>query len=601
MVERTVDEVEILGIDLGTTNSAVAIWEVEAEQVRVLPNQAGNRITPSVVFIDPDTQETIIGKAALAKFVYCPEQVIYSVKRFIGRTFKDDCVSQDQQQLAYALEETHQRKVAVRVGEQLYSPPKISAHILRQLKADAEAFLSKSFTRAVITVPAYFTESQRQATKEAAEHAGLHVPRIINEPTAAALAFGLKQDPQTIAVYDLGGGTFDISILDIKPGGLFRVKAADGDTHLGGDDFDRAIIDWLRQTFKAQHGADLEIKQDRSLRARLKKTVKAIKVGLTTQTDYAVNLPDLCEIEGQSLGLETVLTRTQFEALIQPFVDQTLEICDRVLKKAKLQPTDIQQVLMIGGQTRTPAIKQALRDKYNWLVNDSVNPDEAVAQGAAVLAARLQGYLRDEVTLWDVTPLSLGVELESGKMDVIIDANQQIPITKWRKGAQSFSTNKDGQERIRFRVYQGERPKAADNAYIGELILNLATSRPAGEPRIHCMFKIDQDGILHVRAEDVSTDGEPVEATFDHVYRLTQKEVEAKRQEAEIHQEEDTVTNRLFQIEEELKRLQRTAKERSTICESLEDLETAISARKIDRAEALLTEVKKQLFDTPVS
>lgn len=593
------DGIDILGIDLGTTNSAVAIWEADAEQVRVLPNQAGEHIIPSVVFFDPDTQSPIVGKAALEKFIHAPEQVIYSVKRFIGRTFKDACVAQDQEQLAYALEQAHQSKVAVKVQEQLFSPSQISSHILKQLKANAEDLLSKPFTRAVITVPAYFTESQRQATKEAAELAGLHVPRIINEPTAAALAFGLKKDPQTIAVYDLGGGTFDISILEIKPGGLFRVKASDGDTHLGGDDFDKAIIDWLCSTFKAQHQAELDLRRDRILRARLKKAVKAIKMGLTTETDYAVNLPDLCEVDGQPVGLETVLTRDHFEQLIQPLVEQTLGICDRVLQSARMKPSDIQQVLMIGGQTRTPAVKQALRDKYNWTVNDSINPDEAVARGAAVLAARLQGYLMEEVTLWDVTPLSLGVELENGKMEVIIQGNQPIPTTKWRKGSQAFSTSRDGQERILFKVYQGERPIAADNALIGELVLNLATSRPAREPRIHCMFKVDQDGILHIRAEDASTDGEPVEATFDHVYRLTQEEVEARRQEAQTYKEQDERTNRLFQVDEEWNRIK--PQTGNIKAELIEEMETAINEQNVEQAEKLLADIKQQLFGTPGS
>ena len=322
-------------------------------------------------------------------------------------------------------------------------------------------------------------------------------------------------------------------------------------------------------------------------------------MGLTTETDYAVNLPDLCEVDGQPVGLETVLTRDHFEQLIQPLVEQTLGICDRVLQSARMKPSDIQQVLMIGGQTRTPAVKQALRDKYNWTVNDSINPDEAVARGAAVLAARLQGYLMEEVTLWDVTPLSLGVELENGKMEVIIQGNQPIPTTKWRKGSQAFSTSRDGQERILFKVYQGERPIAADNALIGELVLNLATSRPAREPRIHCMFKVDQDGILHIRAEDASTDGEPVEATFDHVYRLTQEEVEARRQEAQTYKEQDERTNRLFQVDEEWNRIK--PQTGNIKAELIEEMETAINEQNVEQAEKLLADIKQQLFGTPGS
>jgi molecular chaperone DnaK len=591
-VEQPVDEVDILGIDLGTTNSAIAIWDAEAEQVRLLPNEEGDRVIPSAVLFDPEAQEPTVGKAALKQLLIHPERVVYSVKRFIGRTFSDELVSQDQRLMTYSIQEAQQRKVAVNVGKLLLTPSQISAYVLKHLKANAEATLGRPITKAVITVPAYFNESQRQATKEAAELAGLHVPRIINEPTAAALAFGLKKDPQIIAVYDLGGGTFDISILEIKPGGLFRVKATDGDTHLGGDDFDGAVTHWLKQAFEAQHGVPLQIDQDRSLRARLQDAARSLKIALTKAEQHTVELPNLCTVSGQVLGLETTITRTQFEQLLLPLIERSLAICDSVLAKARLKPEDIHQVLMIGGQTRTPAVKAALQSRFSWTINDSVNPDEAVARGAAVLAARLQGHLRDDVTLWDVTPLSLGIELANGKMDVIIQGNQQIPITKWRKGPQAFTTQRDGQERIRFRVYQGERPVAIDNTHIGDVVLNLATSRPAGEPRIHCMFKVDHDGILHVRAEDASTDGEPVEATFDHVYRLTQEEVEEKLREAEIHQEADQATARLFLLEEELQRLRQAADDEGRMQEALSTFETAINEQNLDQAEALLSEIK---------
>lgn len=591
------NEVDILGIDLGTTNSAIAIWEPDTGLSRVLHNCEGDRITPSVIMFDSQTRQLIVGKSALSCITSHPSQVIYSVKRFIGCTFRDERIRNDQTQVTYSIEELQQSKVAVRVGEQLLTPPQISAQVLRKLKDDAEAALGKTISQAVITVPAYFSESQRQATKEAGELAGLRVPRIINEPTAAALAFGLGVQPQTVAVYDLGGGTFDISILRIERG-LFRVKATSGDTHLGGDDFDLAIVSWMKAAFQQQHGVDLPL-QDNSLRSLLRTTAETAKIELTQVTEYAISTPNLFTVDNRALGLEATLTRTKLETLVQPFIDRTLAICDATLEKAGMKPTDIDQVLLVGGQTRLPAVKAALRDRYGWTINDSVNPDEAVARGAAVLGARLCGYLKEEVKLWDVTPLSLGIELANGKMDAIIRANEQIPVTKWRKGPQAFTTQRDGQESIRFRIYQGERPIAADNEFVGEVVLNLATTRPAGEVRVNCMFKVDHDGILHVLAEDASTEGEPVEKTFDRFYRLTPQEVEEKLREALVHRDEDSITSRLFQLEEELTRLRRVINKEKTSdtlrLEILDNLELSIQDRNVTQAEELLAELKSKL------
>jgi molecular chaperone DnaK len=593
-----VNEVDILGIDLGTTNSAIAIWEPDTGQARVLHNQEGDRITPSVVMFDPQTRQPIVGKSALGCITSHPGQVIYSVKRFIGCTFRDERVRNDQTQVTYSIEEVQQHKVAVRVGEQLLTPPQISARVLRKLKEDAEVVLSKTISQAVITVPAYFSESQRQATKEAGELAGLRVPRIINEPTAAALAFGLGAQPQTVAVYDLGGGTFDLSILRIERG-LFRVKATSGNTHLGGDDFDLAIVGWMKAAFQQQHGVDLPLEKDISVRSLLRTTAETAKIELTQLTEYAISTPNLFTVDNRALGLEATLTRTQLETLVQPLIDRTLAICDATLEKAKMKPADIDRVLLVGGQTRLPAVKAALRDRYGWKINDSVNPDEAVARGAAVLGARLCGYLKEEVKLWDVTPLSLGLELANGKMDAIIRANEQIPVTKWRKGSQAFTTQRDGQESIRFRIYQGERPIATDNEFVGEVVLNLATTRPAGEVRVNCMFKVDPDGILHVLAEDASTEGEPVEKTFDRFYRLTPQEVEEKLKDALVHREEDAIASRLFQLEEELTRLRRVINKEKTsdtlLLESLDNLELSIQDRNVTQAEELLAELKSKL------
>ncbi|MUG93177.1 Hsp70 family protein [Scytonema sp. UIC 10036] len=592
-------EVDILGIDLGTTNSAIAIWESDTGGVRVLSNLEGDRLTPSVVMIDTKTNQPIVGKSALDFITSHPSQVIYSVKRFMGCTFRDERVRIDQTQVTYEIAQVQQGKVSIRVGEEIFSPSQISAHVLRKLKEDAEASLGKKITQAVITVPAYFSESQRQATKEAGELAGLRVPRIINEPTAAALAFGLGTEPQTVAVYDLGGGTFDLSILRIEKG-LFRVKATSGDTHLGGDDFDSCIVGWMKEKFQQQHNVNLPVAEDSKLRSQLRKTAEVAKIALTQTTEYQIMIPNLFIVENKSLGLEATLTRTELEKLVQPFIQRTLDICDATLKEAKLQPTDIDQVLLVGGQTRLPAIKEALSHRYGWKINDSINPDEAVARGAAVLGGRLCGYLREEVKLWDVTPLSLGIELANGKMDVIIRANEAIPVTKWRKGPQAFTTQRDGQESIRFRIYQGERPIAADNEFIGEVVLNLATVRPGGEVRVNCMFKVDHDGILHVLAQDTSTEGQPVEKTFDRFYRLTQQEVDQKLEEARVHQDEDTVTNRIFQVEEEIARLQRVINNDKTsdrvLLERLGDLQLAISDRNVNQAEELLAELKSRIM-----
>ncbi|OYE02618.1 Hsp70 family protein [Nostoc sp. 'Peltigera membranacea cyanobiont' 232] len=593
-------EVDILGIDLGTTNSAIAIWEPDTGQARVLSNSEGDRLTPSVVMFDTEKNQPIVGKSALGFITTHPNQVIYSVKRFMGCTFRDERVRIDQTQVTYTIAEMQQSKVAVRVGEEIFTPPQISAEVLRKLKKDAEATLGKTISQAVITVPAYFSESQRQATKEAGELAGLRVRRIINEPTAAALAFGLGTEPQTVAVYDLGGGTFDISILRIEHG-LFRVKATSGDTHLGGDDLDLAIMSWMQKAFKQQHDVDLPIAEDNSLRSQFRKTAEIAKIALTQATEYQISIPNLFAVEKQYLGLKATLTRIELEKLVQPFINRTLDICDATLKEAKLQATDIDQVLLVGGQTRLPAIKKALRDRYGWTINDSVNPDEAVARGAAVQGARLCGYLREEVKLWDITPLSLGIELANSKMDAIIRANEPIPVTKWRKGSQAFTTQRDGQASIRFRIYQGERPIAGDNEFIGEVVLNLATTRPAGEVQVNCMFKVDHDGILHVLAEDITTDGQPVEKTFDRFYRLTQQEVDQKLEEAKVHENEDAVTNRIFQLEEEIIRLQRVINQDKTsdnlLLETLESLKAAINSRDVNQAEALLTELKSKIIN----
>lgn len=589
-------DIDILGIDLGTTNSAIAVWDLDAERSKVLRNREGEKLTPSVVMFDSTSGGPVVGRTAIESMVEDPSSVAYSVKRFIGRTFSDDKVSQDQESVTYTLEETKQRKVVVRFGDRLLTPPQISAEVLRKLKEDAESSLNgKTITQAVITVPAYFNESQRQATKEAGEIAGLRVPRIINEPTAAALAFGLGADPQTIAVYDLGGGTFDVSILRIEYG-VFRVKSTSGDTHLGGDDCDQAIVEWIADTFKEQHNQELALETDAQLRALLRETAKKAKIALTNSSEHIIELEELKTSENQTVNFTLTLDRPKLDELVQSLIKRSLDICDVALEKAGLAANDIDQVLLVGGQTRMPAVKVAISNHFNCKVNDSINPDEAVAQGAAILGARLCGHLKEKVRLWDVIPLSLGLEVKGGKMDCIFPANHQIPCKSKPK---LFTTQRDGQETISFYVYQGERPIAKDNVFIGEVTLNLTTARPAGEHRIQCIFSIEQDGILHVLAEDINTDGNPVEEKFDHVYRMTQQEVEDALKAAQSHKEEDVITTRVFQLEEELQQFQRPLSNEqlnnSTISEQIKAFGNALKERDIAAAESILTKLKEMI------
>ena len=585
-------EIDILGIDLGTTNSAIAIWDLETEQSRIFENREGDRLTPSVVMFSSTTGNPIVGQAAIECMVEQPAQVAYSVKRFIGRIFSDTQVSIDRKNVTYAIEKTKQRKVLVRLGDRLLTPPQISAEVLRKLREDTEVALeNRKITKAVITVPAYFNEAQRQATKEAGELAGLEVARIINEPTAAALAFGLGAKPQTIAVYDLGGGTFDISILRIEYG-MFKVLSASGDTHLGGDDFDLAIVDWMKTTFKTQHDTELAIAENPKISALLREEAKKAKIALTDLPECGITLSDLPTTDARRLDFHATLTRSHLDELVRSAIEHSLSICDRALKAAKLTVNGIDRVLLVGGQTRMPAVKAAVREHFNCEVDDSIDPDEAVARGAAILGARLCEHLKDRFKLWDVVPLSLGLELKDGTMARIIEANQRIPFKSKPK---TFTTQRDGQETIRFQVYQGERPIAKDNVFIGEVIFNLTTSRPAGEHRIECVFKVDLDGILHVLAKDLNTDSEPVEKKFDRIYRMTQQEIDAALQEAEAHKEEDAVTARLVQLKEKLKDIQQRSREdRLTdpaIAEQVRAFETAVSDRDAEKAEKLLAQI----------
>lgn len=507
------EPIDILGIDLGTTNSAIALWDTEQGRATVLENHEGNPLTPSVVAFDGEARPTLVGAAAVEELVHHPQEVVYSAKRLIGSALNKQQVRQYQENASYTIQETEQHHVVVQIGEHTVTPQQVSAQVLSKLKKDAEAVLGRPVDKAIITVPAYFNESQREATKDAGELAGLSVPRIINEPTAAALAFGLGAEPQTIAVYDMGGGTFDISILQIRPG-LFRVKATGGDTHLGGDDIDRAIVEWIQRGFRLKYKRELSLRQNARLQALLRKEAERAKIALSSVMEVPIYIPHVFTEGNQIFDIDTLLTRTMLDELMQPFIMRSLKVCEELLTKKHISVESIDQVLLVGGQTRSPAIRRAIESKFGWKLNYSINPDEAVAQGAAILGARLCGHLKEQVSLLDVLPQSLGIQLANGNMEYILRANETIPVTVWRRGPQAFTTDKDGQERIQFRIFQGEDPIATNNFYIGEVVLTLTTIRPKGEAHINCMFKVDQDGILHVRAEDADTESEPVEATF---------------------------------------------------------------------------------------
>lgn len=583
-----VSTVSVVGIDLGTTNSAIGVWNLELEECELLPNGEGQRLTRSVVAFG-DIERPIVGALALDYMMTEPKQVIYSIKRFIGRTFHDKEARRDLKRVIYDLERSKEEKLLVCVGTERFTPVQISAQILRQLKSDAEAALGRSIERAVVTVPAYFNEIQRQATKEAGRQAGLKVAWILSEPTAAALAYGLGKEPEIVAVYDLGGGTFDISIVEIKDG-LFRVKAIQGDTNLGGDNFDQAIVKWIKATAE-QDGVSLAT-NDHHLRARLRHKAIEAKIALSTQEEYAIFLDDLYGSEGEA-SIKVVLTRTKFEELVDELIERTLHICDKALEKAKLPKRAISQVLMVGGQTRMPAIKAKLRERYGWTVNDAINPDEVVAHGAVVMGARLSGYLKEQVKLWDMIPLSLGIELRNGQMETIIKAGKHIPA---KSEPWLFTTHRDGQERIRFRIFQGQRPRAKDNDPIGEVVFDLTTPRPKGEHRIECTFMVNAEGILSVQARDADTDEPPVEKKFDRIYQLSVEEKEAIERAAEVHRAEDKITLQLLGLREKLtSRREQSSKMTEDEIKRLDEVEAAIQARDVAQAEALLDEMGENI------
>ncbi|MGI8959404.1 MAG: molecular chaperone DnaK [Bryobacteraceae bacterium] len=569
---------KIIGIDLGTTNSVVAV--MEGGQPAVIPNQEGGRTTPSVVGFTK-SGERLVGQVAKRQAVTNPENTIYSIKRFMGRRFNE--VTEEMKLVPYKAVAGENGDARVEIQGKKHTPPEISAMILNKLKEAAEAYLGEKVTKAVITVPAYFNDSQRQATNDAGQIAGLEVMRIINEPTAAALAYGLdKKKDETIAVYDLGGGTFDISILEVGDG-VVEVKSTNGDTHLGGDNIDQRIIDWLIQEFKKDQGVD--VSKDQMALQRLKEAAEKAKIELSTLLETEINLPFLTADASGPKHLTIKLTRARFEQMVDDILQRSVGPCKQALQDAGVTPKDIDEVVLVGGSTRIPKVQQMVRDLFGKEPNKSVNPDEVVAIGAAVQGGVLGGEVKD-VLLLDVTPLSLGIETLGGVFTKLIERNTTIPTRK----SEVFSTAADNQTSVEIKVYQGERAMARDNRLLGVFQLVGIPSAPRGIPQIEVTFDIDANGILNVTAKDRATNNEQ-KITITSSSGLSKDEVEKMARDAESHGADDR------KKKEEIEARNRADQMVYSVEKTLKDHRDKISEAETKEVESALEEVRKAMSE----
>ena len=519
---------KVIGIDLGTTNSCIAV--MDGSDPRVIENAEGARTTPSVVAFS-DAEERLVGQPAKRQAVTNPENTLFAIKRLIGRRFDDPTVKKDQGLVPYSIIKGDNGDAWVEASGEKYAPSQISAFILQKMKETAESYLGENVTEAVITVPAYFNDSQRQATKDAGKIAGLDVLRIINEPTAAALAYGMdKEASGTIAVYDLGGGTFDISILEIGDG-VFEVKSTNGDTFLGGEDFDARIIDYLADEFKKENGINL--REDKLALQRLKEGAEKAKIELSSSGQTEVNLPFITADASGPKHLNIKLTRAKLEALVDDLIQRTVDPCKKALKDAGLKPNEIAEVILVGGMTRMPKVQETVKDFFGREPHKGVNPDEVVALGAAIQAGVLKGDVKD-VLLLDVTPLSLGIETLGGVFTRLIDRNTTIPARK----SQTFSTAEDNQQAVTIRVFQGEREMAADNKLLGQFDLMGIPSAPRGVPQVEVTFDIDANGIVNVSAKDKAT-GMEQQIRIQASGGLSDDDIDQMVKDAEAHADED--------------------------------------------------------------